>query len=120
MIESIVGSTSVLRVAKAIVARRPELSWKTGEGLGGTLVIYNRCCVMSYAMARTPPRWWTKAAGKGMEWRIKNQDSTEAELRARLREEGPDHKHIVPGVAWWRHVQMHIAERDGDVSRLAQ
>jgi len=43
---------SVLRAAKAIVARRPELVWMKSEGLGGTLVVFNRYQVLSYAMAR--------------------------------------------------------------------
>jgi hypothetical protein len=135
---------SVLRAAKAIVARRPDLDWMTGEGLGGTLVIFNRYCVFSYAMARlktdnsnryrsndrrdkwTPPRWWTKGAGygdpgKGMVWRIKKHNATEAELRAQIRPDHKDHKRLIaPGGAWWRHVQIHIAERDGDAQRLAQ
>jgi hypothetical protein len=70
---------AVLRAAKAIGARRPDLDWMTGEGLGGALVLYNRYHVMSYAMARLktdslsryrsndkreewcPPAWYRKA-----------------------------------------------------------
>jgi len=37
---------SVLRAAKAIVARRPELDWMPSQGLGGTLVLFNRYQVL--------------------------------------------------------------------------
>ena len=53
-------------------------------------------------------------------WVIKHRSATEAKLRARLNEDGPNYEYIVPGGAWWRHVQIHIAERDGDVERVAQ
>jgi hypothetical protein len=130
---------AVLRAAKAIVARHPDLDCMTSEGLG-TLVIFNRSCVMSYAMARlktdqfnryrsndrrdkwTPPRWLTKGygdPGKGIVWRFRHQSTTEAELRAALGDERR-RKLVAPGGAWWRHVQIHIAERDGDAEKLAQ
>jgi hypothetical protein len=134
---------AVLRAAKAIVARRPELRWMIGEGLGGTLVVYDRYRVLSYAMARLKtdhfnryrsndkrnercmPAWARKAlklppASKGKVWVQKKHNTEEAELRASLSKKGRDHHLIVPGGAWWRHVQMHLAERDGDVERLAQ
>lgn len=133
---------SVLRAAKAIVARRSDLDWVTSEGLGGTLVIFNRCRVLSYAMARlktdclnryrsndgrdkwTPPRWFTKSAGygdpgKGMVWRKTKYNTTEADLRAALSDERY-RELVTPGGAWWRHVQIHRAERDGDAEKLAQ
>jgi len=134
---------AVLRAAKAIVARRPNLDWMSSEGLGGTLVLFDRYRVLSYAMARLktdrsnryrskdkrtawrPPAWYCKGlglppAGKGNVWVEEKRDSDEAQLRARLGKTGPDHGCIVPGGAWWRHVQMHIAERDDNVERLAQ
>jgi hypothetical protein len=134
---------SVLRAAKAIVARRPELDWMSSESLGGTLVVFNRYQVLSYAMARLktnshnryrsndkrdewcPSAWYCKAlkfppAGKGKEWVLKKHNTDEAQLQALLSEGGANHENILPGGVWWRHVQENIAERDGDAERLAQ
>jgi hypothetical protein len=126
---------SVLRAAKAIVAHCPDFDWMTGEGLGGTLVIFNRYCVMSYAMARlkadkfnryrsndrrdtwTMPRSFAKGTrlgdpGKGKVWRIKLRSGTEADLRAQL-ESDLHRKLMAHGGAWWRHVQIEIADSHG-------
>jgi hypothetical protein len=134
---------SVLRAAKAIVARRAEIGLMTSEGLGGTLVVFNRCQVLSYAMARLKSDnfmryrsndkrntrlvsgWYRKARGlpaprKGRVWVETHHNANEAKLRARLSEGGPDQRLITPGGTWWCHVQMHIAERDGEAERLAQ
>jgi hypothetical protein len=51
-------------------------------------------------------------AGKGKAWVVRKHNATEAQLRARLSEGGPDHGLIAPGGTWWRRVQMHIAEQD--------
>ncbi len=132
---------SVLRAAKNIAKRRSEIDTITGENLGGTLVFYDQYRVMSYAMARlktdrlnryqsndkrdtwTLSRSWAKSTpygdpGKGMVWRIKKRRYNEEHLRARLSEEGPDHQHIIPGGAWWRHTEIRKAKRDGDVETV--
>jgi hypothetical protein len=133
---------AVLRAAKAIVARCPDFDCMTGEGLGGTLVIFNRYRVMSYAMAWLkadrferyrsndkrnkwrPPAWYCKGlgwgpAGKGKVWVQTKRNATEADLRAQLESER-HRKLMAPGGAWWRQVQIWIAERDGDAERVAQ
>jgi hypothetical protein len=45
---------AVMRAAKGLAVRRPELGlrWFVSDGLGGTLVFFSRHNVMSYAMAR--------------------------------------------------------------------
>ena len=62
---------------------------------------------MSFAMARLKCHSW---------WR----DHSEAELRASLRKGGKNHQHIVAGGAWRRHLDMWIAQRDGDTARLQE
>jgi hypothetical protein len=55
---------AVMRAAKDLAARRPELGlqWFVSDGLGGTLVFFSRHNVMSYAMARNKA---SCAAGSG-------------------------------------------------------
>jgi hypothetical protein len=45
------------------------------------------------------------------------QPKTEQDLRATLMEGGSNHKHVVPGGAWWQHTEIWKAERDGDTKR---
>jgi hypothetical protein len=129
---------AVLRAAKQITKRRGEIHSMVGESLGRAVGFYDQYRVLSYAMARLKtdnlnryrsndkrntwilPRYMAKGSqygdpGKGMVWRIKSQSSDEEQLRARLNEDGADHKLVVPGGVWWQHVQMNIAERDGDI-----
>jgi hypothetical protein len=46
-----------------------------------------------------------------------HRPETEQELRARLIEGGSDHKHVVPGGAYWKHVEIWKALRDGDTKK---
>jgi hypothetical protein len=133
---------SVLRAAKAIVARCPDLDWMAGDCLGGAVVIFNRYRVSSYAMARLKTDnlnryrsndkrttrlvsgWYRKARGlpapaKGKVWVETHHNATEADLRAQL-ESDRHRKLIAPNGAWWREVQIQIAERDGDAERVTQ
>ncbi len=42
----------------------------------------------------------------------------EADLRAKIAPGGSDYELIVPGGAWWRHVEERIAKRDGDIDKV--
>jgi hypothetical protein len=110
---------AVLRAAKNIAKRNSEIGTMTGQNLGGTIIFYTKCRVLSYAMARLKRdsfnryrsndkrdtfTGWTAIygdPGKGMEWRIKHHNSDEEELRARLGEGGSNHEFVVLGGAWW-------------------
>ena len=95
----------VLRAARRVEQRRPEIQHFISETLGGAFVFYRFDEVMSYAMARLKADFvWHTSTGE--------------QLRARLA--GPNHELIVPGGAWWRFVQTFIAKRDGDHDRAAK
>jgi hypothetical protein len=83
-----------------------------GEGLGGTLIFFDQYCVLSYAMARL----------KSFSYRTKDKRRSlrenEADLRAKIAPGGSDYELIVPGGAWWRHVEERIAKRDGDIDKV--
>jgi hypothetical protein len=95
---------AVLRAAK----RRPNTDSMVSEHQGGMRVFYTPDNVMSYAMARLKSdflHYWNR--------------KSDADLKAKLRDGGDHHHLIIEGGAWWRHVEMHKAERDGDTERLA-
>ena len=50
------------------------------------------------------------------DWRTEN----EAKLLANLRNSQINRDQMAPGGAWWREVEYHNAERDGDVERAAE
>ena len=109
---------SVLRAAKKIVDHDSYWELWSGRGLGGTLILVNCGNVHSYGLGRL------KSGGlEGYRSRdLRKPDhwiSTEEGLSATLEPGGSNHRLIVPGGSWWRHTQMHIARRDGDVERLA-
>lgn len=108
---------SVIRAGKKLASRRDEIEWWHSEGLGRTLVFFNRLNVMSYAMARL----------KGdFSWRYRSNDArarrgpTEDDLRAMIGPGGEDHKYVIKGGAWWIHTQLAIAERDDDTAKIAE
>jgi len=103
---------SVLRAAKKIARRRGEIGTMTGEGLGGTLIFFDQYCVLSYAMARL------KSSSYRTNDKHRSLRESEADLRAKVAPGGSDHDLIVPGGAWWRHVEERIAKRDGDRDKV--
>jgi hypothetical protein len=104
---------AVLRALKRVMDRRQDIATLTTEGLGSQVVAYWRYDVTSYAMARL------KAEG-GNYYRsndprlLPHQISDENKLKASLKRGGEHHRHVVKGGAWWDHVQLAIAVRDGD------
>jgi hypothetical protein len=97
---------AVLKAARNLMKREGKLSYTRSSARGHTVIFFIDTCVISYAMA-CQKRW---------PWRPKS----DAELRARLSEGGEHFKDIQPGGAWWRHTQMRIAKRVGDVKRFEE
>jgi hypothetical protein len=113
---------AVVRAAKNLSARsHSNLDWFRSEYLGGTLVFFDCCNVMSYAMARLKGDLLDHYRSNDRRispWQV----TSESDLRARLAEGGREHKLVIEGGAWWRHVQSWRAELDarraGDTERI--
>ena len=94
---------AVIRAGKALVKKRPDLSWTGSGGPGLGLVFFHQASVMSYAKARL------KALGY-----------SEDRIHRGLRPGGDEHGLIVKGGAYWLDVQEWIAKRDNDKARLSK
>jgi hypothetical protein len=107
---------SVARAARSLAKRRSEFQCWRSERRGGPLVFLRHDEVMSYAMARLKT---DKFNYYGDPAAHPSNRSDEDDLRESLRTRDA---HLVAPVsgAWWRFVQMFLAERDGDGERLAQ
>jgi hypothetical protein len=92
---------SVLRAAKALVEKRPEIGWTGASGYG--LAFFNSRSVMSYGRAR-----------------IKTQRSWGEDINARLAPGGRYYKEIMEGGEWWLNVQVWTARQDNDTARLTE
>jgi hypothetical protein len=92
---------AVLRAAKALAEKRPEINWFGSSGFG--LAFFNQGSVMSYARARL------KSGGCPDHW-----------IRSSLAPGGAHYKEIVEGGAWWLHIQEWIARQDNDTARLTE
>ncbi len=109
---------AVIRAAKKVFGRTGWDCYRT-EALGGTLVFYNPFDVMSYAIGRTKADMFTNY--RNNDRRIVDHWRTTAEgIRGTFEPGGEEHRLIVEGGPWWRHVQLNIAARDGDTSERAQ
>ena len=110
---------SVLRALKKVTADDPDWTLMRAENIGNTKILVNVADVVSYALARL--KAWNLSRYRGPDPRTDPYYvKMEADLRADLEPGGRDHRHIQSGGAWDRHVQMHIARRDGDNERLAE
>lgn len=109
---------AVIRAAKNI-CRRTGWRWFMTRALGGTLVFWNPYDVRSYAIGRLK-------ADFGMGYRSNDErivwclGRTAEKIQAMLAPRGDHHHLVVEGGAWWRHVQINIADRDGDTSDRVQ
>jgi hypothetical protein len=91
---------AVIRAAKALIEKRPDIGWTGSSGYG--LVFFNQGSVMSYARARLKAdRCWD-------------------DIDKSLAPGGRDHQYIVEGGAWWVRVQVWIAKQNNDGARLAE
>jgi hypothetical protein len=91
---------AVIRAAKALAEKRPEIGWTGASGYG--LAFFNITSVMSYARARL----------KAARWPI--------DIDTRLAPGGRNHKDIVEGGEWWLRVQVWTARMNNDTARLAE
>jgi hypothetical protein len=94
---------SVVRAAKALVKKRPDLDWTGSGGPGKGLVFFNRGSVMSYARAM-----------------LKARGLPESQIQVHLLPGGWSHEYIAEGGAWWLHVKEWIANQSNDQARIAQ
>lgn len=107
---------AVLRAAKKVAAQHPNGELWESETRGGELTFFHRYNVMSYAMARLKSgRFGSRYHGP----RPPHYDD-ETRLRKRLAPGGDFHESVIPGGVWWRHVELRIAERDGDTKKIAK
>jgi hypothetical protein len=107
---------AVVRAARNIGKRRPEIQHWVSETLTGTLVFFRHDEVLSYAMGRLKADFLYDYRNKDPRQR---RVSDETALRKKLADERHQ-RLIAPGGAWRRFVQMFLAERDGDADRLAE
>ena len=101
---------SVVRALKRITEN--DVDWVLWRSItrGGTLVLVNLGNLQSYALGNLK-------ADNFEDYRRKDGryvSATENDLKKQLESDGRKHEYIEPGGAWWRHVQIHIARRDGN------
>jgi hypothetical protein len=99
---------AVLRAAKVIAKRHPNIVCWRAEIRGRTVMFLNHASVTSYATARLKAERW------GFE------PLRDSGARHILREDERYVKLVSPGGAWWFHVQEWIAERSGDKTKLEE
>lgn len=109
---------AVIRAAKKVSDRMDWECFRT-EALGGTLVFWNPYDVMSYAIGRIKADMFVSYRSNDRRV-LDHHRRTADDIRAMLAPGGKYHPHVVEGGAWWRHVQLNIARRDGDMSETAQ
>ena len=106
---------SVLRVLRRIYASDPDWTLYRSDSHGGTLVLLNLADLQSYALGRLKSDWLSFYR-KGQDWSRKDETGL-------LRELAENEKYLAltkEGGHWWRHVQLHIADRDNDTSEGAE
>lgn len=112
---------TLIRAAKRVCERMDGWQWSTSEGHGGALVFWHRYSVRSYATMRAKTDMF--ACYRSHDPRRRGLDhliATPASIAASLEPGGRYHHHVTEGGAWWRHVQLWIAERDDDASERTQ
>lgn len=106
---------AVLRAGKNLATPASGISWMRGGGLGGRIAFFSKYNVRSYAMARLKTMHQYRPNDSRIAWSY-----TEAQLRETIAEGGREHRYVIEGGAWWRHVQQWTAERDGDDETVAK
>ena len=107
---------SALRALKKVLNRSADWFLLAAEITGGTLVLYNNANVRSYALGRLKGdslnHYRDRRSGVPKHW-VKS----EAGLLAMIEPGGEDHHRVAEGGAWDLHVQIYLAERDGDTKK---
>ena len=113
---------SILRAMQSVTKNDPDWFLWRSEIRGGTIVLMNYASVRSYGLARLKTDFVFYYRGKDPRT-PKHFIGSEADMTECLND--CSHKDakghlVVPGGHWWRHVQQHIAERDGNDERAAE
>ncbi len=108
---------SVLRALRRVVQDDADWCLWRSERIGGPVVLVNMANVKSYGLAWLKTEFLSRYRSNDPRT-PENRITTEYHLRQRLAPGGRDHHDTQPGGAWHRHVQMHIAEREGDQETL--
>jgi len=110
---------AVLRAVRSIVEAGDDWGLFQSDNTGGTLVLVNLGNLMSYALGRLK-------ADRLIQDREERQGipphgiGSEEDLKTRLQPGGLAYRLIQPDGPWQRHVEMHIAARDGDRARYEE
>jgi hypothetical protein len=94
---------SVIRAAKALMKKRPDIEWVGSSGPRGGLVFFNQGSVMSYARAR-----------------LKSWGLPDHVIREQLAPGGGRDTEIAEGGSWWLRVHEWIANQNNDKARLEE
>ncbi|NJO53838.1 MAG: hypothetical protein HC829_02470 [Bacteroidales bacterium] len=106
---------SVTRAARNIANRHDSFGCLRTENLGGTCVWFRTDSLLSYAMAKIKAASFTYYQSNDP--RIPDhQKKSEDVLRAMLAPGGRYHGYIVPGGAWWSHVESWREEREAKLA----
>lgn len=103
---------SVLRTLHRIVENDPDWQFYRSVSMGKTLVVFNMANVTSFALGREKVDFCNRYRNPDPRARF-DRKATEDELLKEIRA-GRWKETCAPGGAWWRHVWLHIAERDGE------
>lgn len=111
---------AVIRAMRAAARRADRFGTMEARSAGGTLILYRRHSVFSYAMARLKssdrcsPLGFSYGNADPRARPRMSLDEQERALRATIGPGGKYHSWLQEGGCWWREVQVEIAERDGD------
>ena len=107
---------SVQRAVRNVIRDDPDWDLWRGYRVGNPTILYNRASVRSYGLMRLKDEgvgyYYRKPPSRMYRYYVSDEDMLLAEL------DNDRHRELMaPGGSWWRHVQQHIAERDGDADR---
>src|SRR6202035_2237656 len=89
---------AVMRAARRVAERRPEVHWRRGAGRGRVVILFRRDNVASAALANVKMGFWGR----------RSETAARQEAAALMREKSDLQ------LGWYREVQQFLAERDGD------
>lgn len=102
---------SIIRAAKSVCAKSPDWTWYISEIRGGPLVFFHYYNAHSYTAARLKADFLNGYRHK--DTRRPWTTTSDHDIRAMMEPGGKYYDYVKEGGAWWRHVQLRIAERDG-------
>src|SRR5215469_10407302 len=115
---------AVIRAAKNLMVRRPEVIWLRGRGLGKTLILCRRDNFASFALGfiKSDEGQRGRALSKDPRYHWLTNWRTPAQNKAKVREKGAAlmRDRSDRQVWWYRRVRLFLAERDGDTQTVTQ